>query len=78
MPTRATAEWEPPSSQISGSGICTSGCTSGCGGQLLPDFDAVAVGVGEQEAAQPVVGVTQALHDPDSVGGQVIVEPSCS
>jgi hypothetical protein len=37
------------------------------GRQLLPDVDAVAVGVGEDEAAQPVVGVAQPLDDPHFV-----------
>jgi len=33
------------------------------GGQLLADVDAVAVGVGQHEAAQAVVRVAQALDD---------------
>ena len=42
--------------------------------QHLPDVDAVTVRVGEYEATQSVVGVAQALDDPDPVRSQMIME----
>src|SRR3954453_13984206 len=42
--------------------------------QALADIDAVAVGVGHDEAAQPVVGVAQAFDDPDPVRDQMLMQ----
>lgn len=41
--------------------------------QLLGDVDAIAVGTGENKAAQAVVGVAEPFDDADSVLDEVIV-----
>ncbi|MET3806050.1 hypothetical protein ABIB25_003059 [Nakamurella sp. UYEF19] len=42
--------------------------------QLLANVDAVAVRVGEDEAAQPVIGITNSFDDADSSCGEVITQ----